>query len=133
MEVSSTSEGYRAVMDGIRLDFRYDRWCGWMLGLLGMGRRHSHVTMNDDAIRVTMGWAFRSEFPRSSVTSAAPAQGPVYGWGVHGWRGRWLVNGSSKGLVKLQLDPGARARVCGVPIHLTQLTLSLVDPDVLLA
>ncbi len=125
-------ERYRAVVDGIRLDFRYDRWCGWLLGLFGSGRRFSHVTMSDDVIRVKMGWSFRSEIPRSSVISAARSEGRVFGWGVHGWRGRWLVNGSSHGLVTLLIEPPAPARVCGVPVRLRELTVSLVDPDALL-
>ncbi len=120
------------VMNGIRLDFRYDRWCGWLLGLLGMGRRLSHISMYDDSLTVKMGWAFRSEIPRANIVDVSPSTGMVLGWGVHGWRGRWLVNGSSKGLVKLQIEPAVHARVCGVPVRLRQLTVSLVDPDILL-
>jgi hypothetical protein len=119
-------------MNGIRLDFRYDRWCGWLLGLFGMGRRFSHISMNDDTIDVRMGWAFRAEIPRDQIASFSPGTGMVLGWGVHGWRGRWLVNGSSKGLVRLEIDPAVRARVMGVPVRLRQLTISLVDPEVLL-
>ncbi len=119
-------------MNGIRLDFRYDRWCGWLLGLLGMGRRFSSVVLSEDAIDVKMGWAFRTSIPRSAVTSTRAHTGRVLGWGVHGWRGRWLVNGSSKGLVTLEIEPAARASVGGVPIKLRQLTVSLVDPEILL-
>jgi hypothetical protein len=119
-------------MDGIRLDFRYDRWCGWLLGLLGSGRRFSRVIMCDDVISVKMGWSFRAEIPRANITSASAVDRRVYGWGAHGWNGRWLVNGSSKGLVTLEIDPAVRARVCGVPVKLRQLTVSLVDPQLLL-
>jgi hypothetical protein len=120
-------------MNGLRLDFRYDRWCGWLLGLLGTGRRFSSVVLHDDVIEVKLGWAFRTEIPRTNIVSATTSQARVFGWGVHGWRGRWLVNGSSKGLVALELEPRVPARVCGVPIKLRRLTVSLTDPDVLLS
>ena len=116
-------------MDGLRFDFRYDRWCGWLLGLLGMGRRYSHVTVGDDDIRVVMGWAFRVTIPRSAIGPARTSTGFVLGWGVHGWRGRWLVNGSSKGRVKFAIDPATPSRVVGFPGRLRELEVSLVDPE----
>lgn len=113
--------------------FRYDRWCGWLLGLLGHGRRLSRVVVDTDAIDVRMGLAFRASVPRTSVVQVAPYDGRVWGWGVHGWRGRWLVNGSSHGLVTLTIDPPAPARVLGIPIRLRQLIVSLDDRDAFLA
>jgi hypothetical protein len=51
-------------------------------------------------------------------------------WGAHGWRGRWLVNGSSKGIVQLDLEPRQRAWLLGIwPISLRELYVSLTDPD----
>lgn len=53
--------------------------------------------------------------------------------GVHGGRGRWLVNGSYNGLVELVIEPP-----CYIPRQpstlflrskVTSLTISLVDPD----
>lgn len=72
--------------------------------------------MEDGNLRVQMGWGFRATIPLSSIKKAEPNHDTVYGWGVHGWRGRWLVNGSSKGIVKLTLDPRVRAYVAGVQI-----------------
>ena len=34
-----------------------------------------------------------------------PSDGRVWGWGAHGWRGTWLVNGSSSGLVRDRARP----------------------------
>ena len=121
-----------AGMNGIRLDFRYDRWCGWILGLFGTGRRFSSITMHADSIDVKMGWAFRATIPRANIVSAEPRSGRVWGWGVHGWRGRWLVNGSSQGLVTLKIEPPVPSRVCFFPGRLRELTVSVVDPEVLL-
>ena len=47
---------------------------------------------------------------------------------MHGWRQRWLVNGSSHGIVVLAIDPPARARVLGVPIRVRELAVSLDEP-----
>ena len=52
--------------------------------------------------------------------------------GVHGWAGRWLVNGSGKGLVSLELKPEQRARVLGVPVRLRELIVSVEDPAALI-
>ena len=71
-------------MDGLRFEFRYDRWCGWLLGLLGMGRRFSHVTVNSDSVRIVMGWAFSVTVPRTSIAQVAESDRRVLGWGVHG-------------------------------------------------
>ena len=52
-----------------------------------------------------------------------------WGVGVHGWAGRWLVNGATTGIVTLTVDPAARGRMLGVPVKLRVLHLSLQDPD----
>jgi hypothetical protein len=56
----------------------------------------------------------------------------VYSWGAHGWRGRWLVNGSSKGIVELTIDPPTRAYVMGVPVTLKTLWVSVTEPEALI-
>jgi hypothetical protein len=59
--------------------------------------------------------------------------GRVTGWGVHGWRGTWLVNGSADGLVRLDIDPPVKARTAMVPVRLRTLRVSLADPTAFLA
>lgn len=102
-----------------------------MFRVLGMGPARSGVWVGKDSVRVRMGWGFRAEFPRRSVREVRPDVGAVAGWGVHGSRGRWLVNGSSSGLVRLEIEPGVRAWVTGVPVRLRTLRLSLAAPDAL--
>jgi hypothetical protein len=113
--------------------FRYDRWCGWLLGLFGSGRRFSRVTVTEDALEVRLGIAFSGVVRRSAIRSATRYRGPVLGWGAHGWRGRWLVNGSSKGIVVLHIDPPGRGRVLGFPVKLRELMISMEDPEGLAA
>jgi hypothetical protein len=51
--------------------------------------------------------------------------------GVHGFAGRWLVNGSPDGILTIDLDPVQRAYVMGVPVRLRQLMVSVADSSAL--
>ena len=104
-----------------------------LLSSLGMGPRFSSVELEGDTLRVRMGWAFRASIPVRQVAAVEPRQGFPGGIGVHGWRGRWLVNGATTGLLALTIDPPVRALATGIPVHLRQLILSLEDPDALVA
>jgi hypothetical protein len=92
------------------------------------------LELEADNIRAQMDWAFRASFPRSSIARAAlGANGMILGLGVHGFAGRWLVNGSLDGLVSVHLRPEQRAFVLGVPIKLRELQLSMEEPEAFLA
>lgn len=103
------------------------------LPALGLTRASSYVEVGVDHVEARMGWAFHATIPRSSIRTAGHDHDPVWGWGVHGWGGRWLVNGSSRGLVRIDIDPPARARVLVVPVRLRTLRVSVEDADGLLA
>ena len=104
-----------------------------LLVVLAMGPRFSGVELDDDELHVKMGWAFRARVPRSTITGARSVTGRVGGVGVHGWRGRWLVNGSMDGIVGIDIDPAVRAVATGFPVHLHYLALSLENPEAFLA
>jgi hypothetical protein len=91
------------------------------------------VDVTDTDVVVHMGWWFAATFPRSSITGVVRRPGSVISRGVHGWSGRWLVNGAGAGLVVVTIDPPASARVTGVPVRLRELTVSAQDPDQLVA
>lgn len=117
----------------MRYTLRYGFWHA-LLVLLGLGPRRSSVVIDPDEVRIRMGWAFRATIDRRSMGAQAVADtSPWAGIGVHGWRGRWLVNGSVSGIVRIDIDPPSRARVMGVPIRLHTLLVSLDDPDGFLA
>lgn len=97
--------------------------------VIGIRPSSSYVEIDSDEVHVHMGLAFRSRFPRDAIQSVEADHERVGGWGAHGWRGRWLVNGSSGNLVRVDLDPPARAHVLGFPVRLRQLRVSIVDPD----
>lgn len=104
-----------------------------LLSLLGMGPRFSSVRLDDERLRVRMGVWFSADVPRRSIRSATPYKGFVGGIGVHGGRGRWLVNGAAKGLVTLEIDPPGRGHVMGAPVKLRALRISMKSPEELIA
>ena len=75
-----------------------------------------------------MGWGFRARFPRSSVISVTEYSKKPDSRGVHGWAGRWLVNGSGEGIVNITLEPAQRGYVMGFPVRLRNLLISIEDP-----
>lgn len=98
-----------------------------------LGGAHGVAMVDDEHLTVRYGVMFRGRIPRSSLGPPARYEGRVWSWGVHGWRGRWLVNGSSHGIVVVPVEPRRRAHVMGWPISLCELSISLDDPDGFLA
>lgn len=129
MNARASSDGARSGSAVRRFSFRYDRWVGWILGLFASGRSVSRVLVGPDEVDVRLGIAFSGKIPRSSIVSLSSWRGSVWGWGAHGWRGRWLVNGSSKGIVVLNIEPPAQGRVIGFPVKVKELAVSLEDPE----
>lgn len=99
------------------------------MSMVGLTPPSSWVDVSDTDVEIRMGWAFHLRAPRTAIASVAADDGTVGGWGVHGWRGRWLVNGSSRNLVRIEWDPAVRARTAGFPIRVSTLRVSMVDPD----
>ena len=99
----------------------------------GGGPGRGGVALDPAMLRVLVP-GFRLDIPRASVRSAARSARQIRGTiGVHGGRGRWLVNGSYSGLVELTIEPP-----CYTPrqpstlfrkAKISSLTVSLVDPD----
>jgi hypothetical protein len=107
---------------------RYGAFSGPFLGLLGLGRRRSTVSVADGAMRVRMGWAFDGAASLESVQRAEQSSRATLDRGVHGWRGDWLVNGAGEGIVEIRLDPPMRARTMGWPLRVHRLRVSVEDP-----
>jgi hypothetical protein len=116
-----------------------DDWSGRLTDsldrlLFRAGRGVSGVEVDAGQIRVRMG-SFKLDIPRSSVRAVRLSQARVRGTtGVHGSRGRWLVNGSAEGLVEVTIDPPSNVApsidtLFGLgPSRVNQLTVSLEDP-----
>ena len=93
-----------------RFPVAYSRPMSLLLGALGLGARGAWVAVEDAAVEARMGWAFRARFPHSSVKAATRSDQRVISRGVHGRNGRWLVNGATRGLVRIDLASGQTAR-----------------------
>lgn len=115
-------------------ELRYERWFVPLAVPLGLGPQRSDVSIRNDNLHVAMGWGFSADIPLASIQDARPFHDRVFSVGVHGgWRGRWLVNGSPRGIVELTIDPPVRARVMGVAATLRVLMVSVTDPSELIA
>jgi hypothetical protein len=99
-----------------------------LLIAVGLTPSRSYLALGPNVVHVRMGWAFHADLPWASIRRVRPA-GRALSIGVHGWRGRWLVNGATGPLVALTVEPPVRARALGFPIRLHELTVSLDDPD----
>jgi hypothetical protein len=117
----------------MRFALRYGRFSRLLLTLLASGPRRSGISIGDVDLSVAMGMSFHGRAPRAAVTSARTLPGTVISRGVHGWRGRWLVNGAGDKLVEADFDPPMKARVLGFPVKVSRLRVSVDDPDALVA
>jgi hypothetical protein len=110
---------------------RYSKVSRWFFALLRLGAQHAKVELTDDALRVRMGWAFRATLPRRSIRRAALHRDVWWAIGIHSDRRfkSWLVNGSSQGIVFLDLLPPAKGRAGPFPIAIERLGLGLEDPE----
>jgi hypothetical protein len=115
-----------------RFPIRFGR-LGWPVRVTGLTPTRSYLEIEDERLRVRMGYAFRADVPLVSVRSAERAPDSPLSIGVHGWRGRWIVNGAASPMVAISIDPPARARMLGLPVSLRELRVSIDDPEALVA
>lgn len=121
--------GREATVTSSSFEIRYAAPLKPLLMAMGMGPDQSGIEVTSDEVRVRMGWAFRVNIPIRDVRLAERSARPIIlGYGVHGWAGRWLVNGSGKGVVRIEIDPAARGSVMGIPVRLATLLVSVAEP-----
>ncbi len=89
------------------------------------------VDVADDLVHVRFSWAFRATLRRSGIFRAGVHAGRPISRGVHGFGGRWLVNGAGDRVAELVLSPSQGAHVLGVPVELGVLLVSVDDPEAL--
>ncbi|HEY1626861.1 MAG TPA: hypothetical protein VGG16_24000 [Streptosporangiaceae bacterium] len=114
-------------------DAGLDRLGLWTDRFLGGGPGLSGATVSADEIQIRVP-GFNLDIPRESVQSADRSFRNLHGTsGVHGGRGKWLVNGAQDGLVELSISPpvytGRTLSTAYLRAAVRLLTLSLVDPD----
>jgi hypothetical protein len=99
----------------------------------GGGPGRGGVLLDSTALRVLVP-GFRLDVPRALARSATRSARQIRGtYGVHGGRGRWLVNGSYDGLVEVTIEPPCytprQASTLFRKMKVSSLTISLADPD----
>jgi hypothetical protein len=117
----------------VETKLRYERWFLPLSVPLGLGPDRSEVRLAAGTLHVKMGWAFEAHIPLASITRAEATTERAFTAGVHYSGGRWLVNGSGKGLVTLTIEPPVQAKVPLRSVTLRKLVLSVTDPDALIA
>lgn len=113
----------------MRYPIAFDTWFRILSSLLGVPPSSCFVSLRAQNVDVRMGWLFRTRFPRSAIVAVRRLDRTVWSRGVHGLGGRWLVNGSGRGLISIEFDPRQRAHVLGLPVRLRTLTVSVSDPS----
>jgi hypothetical protein len=116
-----------------RFPISFGAWYRVLSTVVGVPPSGAYVAVGREHIEVRMSWAFRSRFPRSAIQAVFHSDVRPLSRGVHGFRGRWLVNGSGTGILTLQLDPAQRAYVVGFPVRLRELLVSVEEPAALAA
>ena len=116
-----------------RFDIQFDNWYAVLSNALFLSPSSAYVELDGDDVLVRMGWAFQARFPRSSIAVVAKDHSSPLSRGVHGFAGRWLVNGSAQGLVRIDLRPGQHGHVLGFPVRLQRLVVSVTQPAALAA
>lgn len=121
--------GYSLPMSRLRFPIRFDAVYGAISKALLLPPSDSFVEVDGDDVSVRMAWAFRARFDRASVASISQLHRSPLSRGVHGFGGRWLVNGSGEGILVIDFVRPQHAYVLGIPIRLRQLAVSVEDPD----
>jgi hypothetical protein len=122
---------YDAHMEIRRFPIRFDRVYAILSSALFISPSDSYVEIGPEEVVVRMAWAFRARFARSTVESTVPVDTKPLSRGVHGFAGRWLVNGSGDGILRINLSPPQRAYTLGFPVRLRELMVSVEDPRAL--
>jgi hypothetical protein len=116
-----------------RFPIRFDAWYGKLSRALFLPPSSSHIEVSEREVRVQMGWAFRSHFPKTAVIFTTKADKKPLSRGVHGFGGRWLVNGSGEGILIIHLSPAQRGYVMGFPVRVRELMVSVAEPEAIAA
>lgn len=116
-------------MSGVRkFAISFDENYAMLSSALFLSPAEAYIELTGEEVVVRMSWAFRCRFPRKAVVATSHLQKRPLSRGVHGWRGRWLVNGSGDAVLSITLKPSQRAWVIGFPVSLSELLVSVKDP-----
>lgn len=110
-----------------RIPIRYSKAWSFVLDLVLLPPHSAYLEIDDATVRVRMGYAFDATFARADVFAVGEWPTAVVSIGVHGRRGRWLVNGASRPIARITMARPVRAHVLGVAVKLSELLVSVDD------
>ena len=104
------------------------------LGRVGFLGVHGTVEVDGADVRVHIGPFFRADVPRDSIELVHVVKPSILaGFGVHHWKGVWLVNGRRGPAVELLLHTRVKGSMLGIPVGIRRLQLGVGDPAALAA
>lgn len=119
-------------LEGVRFPIRFGR-LHLLLAVLGMTRSRSYVDVGPGLVVVRAGVWFSATVPRASIRSATPSPARPWSIGIHGWGGRWIVNGAAAPMARITVEPPAAARTLVFRLRLRELEVSVDSPAALVA
>lgn len=113
--------------------FSFTRFNRFLFQLFGASQ--SKVEVGPELLMVEAGALFRARIAVSTVSSVTKSSRRVrLTAGAHGFRGRWLVNGSPRGLVDISCQPAQRGYVLRfIPVRIRTLTVGVLNPEALIS
>jgi hypothetical protein len=109
-----------------RFPIKYSKFWSLLLRSLLIPPRFAYLEIDGNNVRVRMSYAFRSRFSRGDISGVGTHR-PVVSIGVHGWRGRWMVNGAHRPIARITFALPVTARVLGVAVQVRELLVSVDD------
>ncbi len=126
--------GGRVRAESQRFEIKRASWVKPLLVLFGATQARSYVTVNREELEARFGF-YRIRIPIDRVAAVERAHWPLYG-GL-GWRtnlrNTLALVGSYDGVVRVRLSEPIRTRLFLIPIRLTDLYVSVENPDGLIA
>jgi hypothetical protein len=114
----------------MRISIRYGTPWRWLLPIFLLPARFAYIDIDGDVVKIRMSWAFRAKFSKSMVSEVSDHR-PCVSIGVHGFRGRWLVNGAHRPIARIRLAQPVQARIIGLPLAVREILVSVEDRNTL--
>jgi hypothetical protein len=127
-----STEAAKEIPATMRVPIRFGRLRPLFLAL-GITPGRSYLELSEDVLGVRLAWSFGARVARTSIRSAQRVADSPYAIGVHGWSGRWIVNGAAGPMVSITIEPPACAYVLGFRVSLRELVVSVDEPDELVS
>ena len=112
-----------------RFAILFDRWYAILSRCIFISPSASWLEVEGNTVTIEMGWAFHCTIAREAICRVKQENLKPLSRGVHGFAGQWLINGSAHNILAITLSPPQQGYVCGFPVRLKKLWLSLEEPD----